>query len=245
MDYSIDKNQSRNSRTFEERPFRSRYGSELREEENESEDFFSESYANRKSPRRNTYKKIEETSFQPDFLEEEHEHYNNDFEPISSSDLEVIEEPTNVYVPRKSKINPEDSDDEDSDDEVKPRVKKVKKAKVKVGYLGLFDWNGLDFKEKFVRLTWILCGFMLLRLIFMDAGVIDFIRMEKKLSLRNLDLKEIELENRELKNEIDLIKNNSAYQKKLVRDHLGAIESNEYLILFPTDLEDQSKSADG
>lgn len=242
MDYSIDRNSSRNSRSFEERPFRSRTGSELREEENATDDFFNETF-DRKKRTNNNYRRVEETSFQPDFLT--HTDSDDEFEPISADDLEIVEEkPTNVYVPRKSAINPNDVMDEE-EEEIKPRVKRVKKPKVKVGYLGLLDWNGLEFREKCVRLAWILCGFMLLRLIFMDAGVIDYIKKEKRLGLRADDLKVVEVENKELKNEIDLIKNNAAFQKKLVRDHLGAIESNEYLILFPTDLEDPAKSDDG
>lgn len=146
------------------------------------------------------------------------------------------------YSSRPSLVNSvtgeimEDIGDDDNEEVVKPIKRKPRKiAPAKVSYLGWFDWKGLTRGEIISRLAWIFCFCMVLRLIFMDQGVIDFIRMENRLSGRQAVLNEIQLENKDLMNEIDLIKNNPGYQKKLVRDHLGAISSDEYLILFPND----------
>lgn len=132
----------------------------------------------------------------------------------------------------------EDIHDEEEEEIVTPIKRKPRKAPpAKVKYLGWFDWKGLSRGEIVSRLSWIFCFSMVLRLIFMDQGVIDFVKMENRLSSREAILKEILNENKDIMNEIDLIKNNPSYQKKLVRDHLGAISSDEYLILFPNDTQ--------
>ncbi len=79
---------------------------------------------------------------------------------------------------------------------------------------------------------WPLLIFFLGRLIFVDRGVIDFYSRKSILSDRVYDLESIKKENRSVVNEIKLIKNNRAYQKKLIRDNLGFISNNEYMILF-------------
>lgn len=153
---------------------------------------------------------------------------NSSFAQVNTSTGEIISE----YPSR-----PIETEMEDEEEEIVTPVKRKprKAAPAKVKYLGWFDWKGLSRGEIFSRLAWLFCLGMILRLVFMDQGVIDFVKMENRLSTRENVLKEIQLENKDLMNEIDLIKNNPAYQKKLVRDHLGAISSDEFLILFPND----------
>lgn len=154
------------------------------------------------------------------------------------------------YLERSS-INRHNEDEEDIEEienfrpvqkvqEIKTPTKRKPKAVAKVKYLGLLQWKGLSFKEMFIKASWIFCALMFLKMIFMDQGVIDFVRMENVLDGRKSVLRELNSENDNLMKEINLIKNNVAYQKKLVRDQLGAISSDEHLILFQNDTLEMS-----
>jgi cell division protein FtsB len=215
MAYDFDRSHQRNSRNFEQRPFLSRDGRELREEHNEHEDHEDSS-------------QNEFAVFDRNFEQEMDQPEIQNFEP------EFLEEQT---VTPRSRARVQKEVEQEFD---KPIRKKSKKSPAKVSYLGLFDWKGLSAGERFSKAGWIFVCFLFLRLIFMDSGIIDYIKMEKRLEARLDTLKEIQKENDDLKNEIDMIKNNSGHQKKLVRDHLGAIDSNEYLLLFPTETESLS-----
>ena len=80
-----------------------------------------------------------------------------------------------------------------------------------------------------------MCGILFLRLIFMDAGVIDFYKMENTLQETVHQLQLVKDENIELATEIHEIRTNPKYQKQIVRDHLGVIAKDEYLVIFAKD----------
>lgn len=86
--------------------------------------------------------------------------------------------------------------------------------------------------DYFVKACWIFAFILLGRLIISSGGVVDYYSkkslIESKVHERDLILSE----NGGLVHEIDAIKNDQAYQRKLVRDHLGFIAKDEYLILF-------------
>ncbi|MFZ4712407.1 MAG: FtsB family cell division protein [Bacteriovoracaceae bacterium] len=212
MAYDFDRSQARNSRNFEQRPFLSRDGRELKVDADANEDAFA---VFDRTFEQEMDEEPQSQNFEPEFLEEEQE--------LS---------PSRITRGRAHKEVEQEFD--------KPIKKKAKKSPAKVGYLGMFDWKGLSTGEKLSKAGWIFVCFLFFRLIFMDSGIIDFIKMEKRLDARLGDLRSIQMENEDLKTEIDLIKNNTPYQKKLVRDHLGAIDGNEYLLLFPTESEPQS-----
>ena len=88
-----------------------------------------------------------------------------------------------------------------------------------------------------MRGLWIFCAILLLRLIFSDGGVSDFYDKKQKLVNREEELSRIKKENDHLIKEIDLLKHNSVFQKKIVRDHLGYIAYDEFLILFPEEVQ--------
>ena len=69
----------------------------------------------------------------------------------------------------------------------------------------------------------------------MESGVIDYYEMENTLDKRGHQLELVKEENAQLVSEIHEIKTSPRYQKKLAREHLGVIASNEYLILFAKD----------
>lgn len=86
--------------------------------------------------------------------------------------------------------------------------------------------------DYFVKACWLFALVLLGRLIFSSGGVVDYYQ---SVSTHQDKLYQLELtrkENKQLSVEIEKIKNNSAYQKKIVRDHLGYIARDEYLILF-------------
>lgn len=87
--------------------------------------------------------------------------------------------------------------------------------------------------EYVIKGIWVFCAILLLRLVFSDGGVKDFYAKKEVLQGRFKELARIEEENKNLLNEIDLLKKDPQYQKKVVRDHLGYIAKDEYLILFP------------
>lgn len=87
--------------------------------------------------------------------------------------------------------------------------------------------------QKYLHIAgWIFCLFLVLRLVFADRGVVDFYKRNAHLDKRMDRFQEIRNENSDLEKEIVLIRSSRGYQKKLVRDHLGFIDRDEFLILF-------------
>jgi len=111
----------------------------------------------------------------------------------------------------------------------------------KIGYIarkkqaisGLCDGIKDKFRGILVYLGWAFCFFLLFRLVFTDRGVLDFYSRQKVYDGKVKNLEIIKKESAELGRQIEHIKSNRIYQKKLVRDHLGFISEDEFLILFP------------
>lgn len=81
---------------------------------------------------------------------------------------------------------------------------------------------------------WLFCGVLVLRLIFSGGGVWDFYQSRALLDSRFIEHQRIESENSALEEEIRLIQESASYQRQLVRDHLGFIASDEFLVIFPS-----------
>lgn len=84
-----------------------------------------------------------------------------------------------------------------------------------------------------VKGCWLFCGVMILRLIFAHGGVTDFYSQRSLYSDRLAELDRIKKENMQLVHEIERMQTDTAFQKKLVRDNLGFIAADEFLVLFP------------
>jgi cell division protein FtsB len=84
-----------------------------------------------------------------------------------------------------------------------------------------------------VRFLWVFLGFLTLRLIFSGGGVIDYYTNRSLLLSKVQEYESTKVNSENLVQEIKRIKIDSRYQKKLVRDHLGFIAADEYVILFP------------
>jgi len=87
----------------------------------------------------------------------------------------------------------------------------------------------------FVMGCWVLLGVMCLRLVFSRGGVIDYYANKGLLEGKVEEHQSIQVENKTLLKEIKKIRSSKGYQKKLVRDHLGFIAKDEFLILFSTE----------
>ncbi|MFA6238309.1 MAG: hypothetical protein WC635_13330 [Bacteriovorax sp.] len=87
--------------------------------------------------------------------------------------------------------------------------------------------------EYLVKGCWGFCAIMVLRLIFANGGVTDFYSQRSLYNNRLEELGRIKKENMSLVREIERMQTDAAFQKKLVRDNLGFIASDEYLVLFP------------
>ncbi len=106
-------------------------------------------------------------------------------------------------------------------------VKPIKKSRKKSAK-PKFEWTWGKF-------AWVGCALLVMRLVFMDSGILDYHKMNEVLDQKNHDLELLRQDNVQLMKEIHLIKTSVAHQKKLTRDHLGVIADDEYLILFAAD----------
>ncbi len=116
--------------------------------------------------------------------------------------------------------------------------KKSLKQAAPIRYLGLGKKSttgrkkGKKLLDHIVLFGWICMAILGMRLLFSERGIVDYYRHKSILATIAHETNQVRGENRELLKEIDLIQHSSRYQKKIVRDYLGFIAKNEYLILF-------------
>jgi cell division protein FtsB len=84
------------------------------------------------------------------------------------------------------------------------------------------------------RIGWGFCVFLLLRLIFSDRGVIDYHDLKEIAVDKTNEKMALIKENESLIKDIRMIQDDAGYQRRLVRDHLGYVANDEYVILFPS-----------
>jgi cell division protein FtsB len=85
----------------------------------------------------------------------------------------------------------------------------------------------------FLRGLWIFSIFLLLRLVFTERGVMEYYGRKGTLKDKYESLSKIKKVNIELQKEIKKISKDSSYQKALVRNHLGFIARDEFIVLLP------------
>ncbi len=93
----------------------------------------------------------------------------------------------------------------------------------------------LNVNDTVVKVFWAVCGVLVLRLIFSGGGVMDYYERKSQLNERVYEKERVVVENEALRGEIEMIKASATHQKKLVREHLGFIAADEFLILFAKD----------
>lgn len=96
--------------------------------------------------------------------------------------------------------------------------------------------NWLGPKEKWInyfqKIFWCGCLVLFIHLVFSDRGVSDYYSQRKSLEKKLNGLELLKKNKKELEKNIKLIRKDKFHQKKLVRDHLGFISKDEFLILF-------------
>lgn len=94
------------------------------------------------------------------------------------------------------------------------------------------------------RIGWGIAVVLLLRLIFMERGVLQYWQMSGTLAEQEQELGRVKKENKEIGTEIRRIGFDKVHQKQLAKEHLGVIAADEFLILFAGEAA-ETETADG
>lgn len=129
----------------------------------------------------------------------------------------------------------EDEIEEDEEEEIQHRLP-VKRAKPK-----LKPKKNID---TFSRVGWGIVGLLVLRLIFMERGVIDYLGMNSRLNEKKEEIAHIEKENTQINQEIRRLTLDKSYQRQITKETLGVIAADEFLILFAGESEETQNAAD-
>ncbi len=130
----------------------------------------------------------------------------------------------------------EDFEEDEEEEEVQQRlpVKRVTKPKVKTK-------KNIDTVS---RIGWGIVGLMVLRLIFMERGVIDYLGMNSRLNEKKNEIIRVEKENTSINQEIRRLTLDKSYQRQITKETLGVIAADEFLILFAGESEETQNAAD-
>ena len=79
---------------------------------------------------------------------------------------------------------------------------------------------------------WMLNVFFLGIVIFGNRGVVDYVGRHGVLEEKNNHLKYLAKENEDIKFQIYRLQNDKTYQRQIIRDYLGYIAKDEYLVIF-------------
>lgn len=115
-------------------------------------------------------------------------------------------------------------------------AKRKLKAKTKIETKNALNW--------FVKGSWLFCLFLIGRLVFAEGGIVEFFQKKNVYNQKMFELEQAKTENDDLMKELESIQNDFKYQKKLVRDHLGYIAKDEYLILFSKSSKQDQENLD-
>lgn len=159
-------------------------------------------------------------------------------DPIESND--EFEYNANSYngfersVPRQRRVTRRGVANGMDEVEFTAPVRTRRKARPKITYettarqKKIFEWRDLTW----TKAAWAFLFILVLRLIFMENGVLDYHNMNQTIGQKIQHLKELRVENANLVKEINRIKTSSSYQKRMAREHLGVIAPDEYLVVF-------------
>ena len=130
--------------------------------------------------------------------------------------------------------NEEDEEYDNEDDVVEKRPARKSAAK-----------NKLKNRETVLpRIGWGIAVLLLLRLIFMERGVLQYAQMSGTIGEHETELARVKKENNEIRKEIRRIEFDKGYQRQLAKEHLGVIAADEFLILFAGEAMDSEISTD-
>ena len=109
---------------------------------------------------------------------------------------------------------------------VKPVKRAASRRKIKNKIKIDWTWN---------KIGWLCCLGLLVRIVSMEGGLLDYHTMDNALVEKEAKLVELRTENAEIISQIHKIKTSPRYQKQLAREHLGVIAKDEYLVIFSSD----------
>lgn len=128
-----------------------------------------------------------------------------------------------------------------SDVEIAPTPKRRRKKTAEVSYLKNAKTprkkrlTTRKFQLTWAKFCWLIVALVMVRLVFMDRGVVDYYEMKEVITQKEHELQLLKQENISLVQEIHNIKVNPVVQKRMARTHLGVIAKDEYLVLFASD----------
>lgn len=129
----------------------------------------------------------------------------------------------------------EDEVEDEEEEEIQQRLP-VKRAKPK-----LKPKKNID---TFSRVGWGIVGLLVLRLIFMERGVIDYLGMNSRLNEKKEEIAHLDKENSQINQEIRRLTLDKSYQRQITKETLGVIAADEFLILFAGESEETQNEAD-
>lgn len=113
---------------------------------------------------------------------------------------------------------------------IRPRAKSKSKAKNK-NKVALLP-----------RIGWAIAVVMLMRLIFMERGVLQYWRMNGTIAEHEHELELTKKENAEIRAQVHRAKYDKGYQRQLAKEQLGVIAADEFLILFAGEAQETETS---
>ncbi|MFP5491713.1 MAG: FtsB family cell division protein [Bacteriovoracia bacterium] len=137
-------------------------------------------------------------------------------------------------TPQVEYLEDEDEEDEEEEEEIEKRPARIRQPKPKAK-------NKVDLLP---RVGWAIVALCMLRLVFMERGVIDYVGMDKKIAERQTELVRVQKENDEIGTEIRRITLDKSYQRQLAKEILGVIAADEFLILFAGESSETLSEAD-
>lgn len=90
------------------------------------------------------------------------------------------------------------------------------------------------------KVMWGMYALMILRLIFMQGGLLDFYYMEQALNEKQSEIAMLQAENESIADDIEKLRTDRNFQKKTARENLGVIAEDEYLVVFAREVEGKS-----
>lgn len=94
------------------------------------------------------------------------------------------------------------------------------------------------------RIGWGIAALLLLRMAFMERGLIQYWRMSGTIGERATELARVRRENQDIRGEIRRIEFDKGHQRWLAKEHLGVIAADEFLILFAGEGSETQSGAD-
>lgn len=129
----------------------------------------------------------------------------------------------------------EEEEDEEDEEEFQQRLP-VKRAKPKLKAKKKFD--------PIARIGWGIIGILVLRLIFMERGVIDYLGMNSRINEKKQEITRLEKENISISSEMRRLTLDKSYQRQITKETLGVIAADEFLVLFAGESEETQNAAD-